>query len=233
MALPSSGSISIDQIRTEIGVSTGSLRSLSASAGKSTPDAMSEFYGYSHLVEPPSAYSGYITSATSPRGGYRLRLSDGYTTTDYTTPSSSTIYTFSTSSGRGLNITIHQNDNWSPGNNFIRGKIGDYPERNTIPQPNYSGRVGLGVSGATADSLSGNGSRLIRGNLGQGYGGNTYSTWSGGGRKQESRHISTSVGIPSGWNNKVIEAGTRQDTSESGGGEGENINYFNKVRISL
>jgi hypothetical protein len=231
MALPSSGQISIDQIRNEIGVSTGSLRSLSASAGKSTPDAMSEFHGYSHLVEPPSAYSGYITSATSPRGGYRLRLSDGYTTTDYTTPSSSTIYTFSTSAGRGLNITIHQNDNWSPGNNFIRGKIGSYSERNTIPQPNYSGRVGLGVSGPNAD----NGSRLIRGDMGYGYGRNTYSTWgnNSGGRKQESRHISTSVGIPSGWNQKVIEAGTRQDTSESGGGEGENINYFNKVRISL
>lgn len=46
MALPSSGQISIGQIRTELSTSNGSLRALSALAGKSTPDAMSEFYGY-------------------------------------------------------------------------------------------------------------------------------------------------------------------------------------------
>jgi hypothetical protein len=47
MALPSSGQISISQIRTELGTSDGSLRNLSSLAGFSTPDAMSEFYGYS------------------------------------------------------------------------------------------------------------------------------------------------------------------------------------------
>ena len=47
MPLPSSGAISISQIRTELGTSDGSLRNLSSLAGKSTPDAMSEFYGYS------------------------------------------------------------------------------------------------------------------------------------------------------------------------------------------
>ncbi len=46
MALPSSGQISISQIRSELGTSNGSLRALSSLAGKSTPDAMSEFYGY-------------------------------------------------------------------------------------------------------------------------------------------------------------------------------------------
>ena len=49
MALPSSGPLSIGDIRTELGSSSGSLRTLSAAAGKSTPDAISEFYGY-----PPS-----------------------------------------------------------------------------------------------------------------------------------------------------------------------------------
>jgi len=44
MALPSSGAISISQIRTELGTSSGSLRTLSSLAGKTTPDAMSEFY---------------------------------------------------------------------------------------------------------------------------------------------------------------------------------------------
>lgn len=52
MALPSSGPLSISAIRNEeVNVgglpSTYSLRQLSAQAGKSTPDSISEFYGYS------------------------------------------------------------------------------------------------------------------------------------------------------------------------------------------
>ena len=52
MALQSSGAISISEIRNEQvnngGIaSTYSLRTLSSNAGKSTPDAMSEFYSYS------------------------------------------------------------------------------------------------------------------------------------------------------------------------------------------
>ena len=51
MALPSSGPLSISQIRDEEVNNGGfassySLRQLSANAGKSTPDSISEFYGY-------------------------------------------------------------------------------------------------------------------------------------------------------------------------------------------
>ena len=46
MPLPSSGPLGIGAIRTELGTSNGSLRYLSGLAGFSTPDAMSEFYGY-------------------------------------------------------------------------------------------------------------------------------------------------------------------------------------------
>ena len=56
MALPSSGQISISQIRSELGTSNGSLRYLSSLAGFSTPDAMSEFYSYT---------SEYMTGVTS------------------------------------------------------------------------------------------------------------------------------------------------------------------------
>ena len=47
MALPSSGQLSIGDIRTEAGSTSGSLRTLSAAAGFSTPDSISEFYGWS------------------------------------------------------------------------------------------------------------------------------------------------------------------------------------------
>lgn len=46
MALQSSGAISISQIRAEVGNGSYSLYALSQAAGFSSPDAMSEFYGY-------------------------------------------------------------------------------------------------------------------------------------------------------------------------------------------
>jgi hypothetical protein len=48
MTLQGSGAISLSQIRNELSAINGSysLRSLSSTAGKGTPDAMSEFYGY-------------------------------------------------------------------------------------------------------------------------------------------------------------------------------------------
>jgi hypothetical protein len=48
MALQTSGPLSINDIRVELGQAqaNSSLRSLSALAGFSTPDAISEFYGY-------------------------------------------------------------------------------------------------------------------------------------------------------------------------------------------
>jgi len=46
MSLPGSGAISISQIKTELNVGTNNLRGLSSTAGKSTPDSMSEFRGY-------------------------------------------------------------------------------------------------------------------------------------------------------------------------------------------
>jgi hypothetical protein len=51
MALPVSGPLGIDAIRTELGSTSGSLRALSALASFSTPDAISEFYGYSAAVD--------------------------------------------------------------------------------------------------------------------------------------------------------------------------------------
>jgi hypothetical protein len=61
MALPGSGAISISQIRANLNTSNGSLRFLSARAGKTTPDSMSEFRGYQY----PPAYITYSQNVGS------------------------------------------------------------------------------------------------------------------------------------------------------------------------
>ena len=65
MTLQSSGTIRISDIKAELSNSSGSLRTLSSAAGKSTPDAMSEFYGYSGTPVSYTynivAYNGYVT----------------------------------------------------------------------------------------------------------------------------------------------------------------------------
>ena len=65
MALQSSGQISISDIATELsaGSTNLSLRSLSSTAGFTTPDAVSEFYGYSHATYSNSHY--YQLTASS------------------------------------------------------------------------------------------------------------------------------------------------------------------------
>jgi hypothetical protein len=55
MALPSSGPLSLNQIGVELSTTNYSLRAMSALAGKSTPDSISEFYGYS----PSPSYYQY------------------------------------------------------------------------------------------------------------------------------------------------------------------------------
>jgi len=87
MALPSSGAISISQIRTELGSSSYSLRTLSAAAGKSTPDAMSEFYGYT---------SEYMTGVT---GTAQDAYQSGY---DWYCGCSEVLTVYQTSTGKWL-----------------------------------------------------------------------------------------------------------------------------------
>lgn len=58
MALQNSGAISLSEIKTELGSSSNSLRTLSSAAGFSTPDSMSEFYGYASYTN--SHYLDYV-----------------------------------------------------------------------------------------------------------------------------------------------------------------------------
>ena len=64
VALQSSGAISINDIRVELGQgqANSSLRTLSSLAGKSTPDAMSEFYGFSNATEFSISEMGFPDS---------------------------------------------------------------------------------------------------------------------------------------------------------------------------
>ena len=70
MALAYSGQISMGQIGIEEGltISNLSLRAESANAGKSTPDAISEFYGYVHKKVTFSSF--YSVSGTSGTTGF-------------------------------------------------------------------------------------------------------------------------------------------------------------------
>jgi hypothetical protein len=64
MALPGSGQLSLGDIAGEIGLSISdvSLRSMSSTAGFSTPDAVSEFYNYDAYTYYASWYaSAYCT----------------------------------------------------------------------------------------------------------------------------------------------------------------------------
>ena len=68
MALPASGNpISISQIRVEMCSGSGSLRALSALAGKSTADAMSEFHGYTSSI---SGYTFTVETLDGEGAGY-------------------------------------------------------------------------------------------------------------------------------------------------------------------
>jgi hypothetical protein len=64
MALPSSGALSISMIHNELGSSSYSLRALSSAAGKGTPDAISEFYGYSNCPPAWQYYTQYCDGCT-------------------------------------------------------------------------------------------------------------------------------------------------------------------------
>lgn len=95
MALQSSGAISISQIKAELGSSSYSLRTLSAAAGKSTPDAMSEFYGYSS--GGPITIQMQLFEAVTENCFYRCIWDNGSGTTstqtvDYATTSTTGSY---------------------------------------------------------------------------------------------------------------------------------------------
>lgn len=74
MALPSSGTLSIGDIRYEQAnwgglTPTGSLKQLSINAGKTSPDSISEFYGYGLTTTNLQLYLTTISTVSYPGSG--------------------------------------------------------------------------------------------------------------------------------------------------------------------
>lgn len=120
MALPTSGPLSIGQIRTELGSSSGSLRTLSALAGFTSPDSISEFYGYGN---------GYFYPAVPFINGFDFSVSSKYSNSGSAIDDLSTYNwdgTFVTGTGNGTAATIDQYTATAPGYMTIPG---DSPQK--------------------------------------------------------------------------------------------------------
>jgi len=85
MALQSSGRISFGDIRTELGTSSGSMRELSSLANFSTPDAISEFYGY-----PPNNTTTTTSTTTTTLAPTTTTTTTAATTTTTIAPTTTT-----------------------------------------------------------------------------------------------------------------------------------------------
>jgi len=77
MALQSSGQISINDIATELALTPPfSLRSMSAAAEFSSPDNVSDFYGYSAGPPPAPSYYFVVVNKVSRAGRWTRQIID-------------------------------------------------------------------------------------------------------------------------------------------------------------
>jgi len=141
MALPGSGPLSFSAIATELlAITPYSLRSMSSTAGFSTPDAVSEFYGYS----PPSSGYSYDsgTSLSWPTtSGYTVYdlgwngNDDDYTSYPITLPTS--FYMNGT-----VSTNLYVSTNGYATLDFGDGNIYSSPQNNDGTPPIIAGNLG-------------------------------------------------------------------------------------------
>jgi len=126
MALPSSGPLSLNQIGVALSTTNYSLRAMSALAGKSAPDSISEFYGYNPA--PPSYYqygSPFMLFDFSYSAAYG---NSGTQITDLSGNSNHGV--FVTGTGKGNPTTINGYSSTAPGTlNLANGSGGQYSVR--------------------------------------------------------------------------------------------------------
>ena len=116
MPLPSSGELTFIQVAGELSATTSdmSLRTFSSTAGKSVPDSLNEFHGYSAVVVPTmGAFSRTSTSYTSMNFSQAISSNGGGTITSYG-------YQYGTS-GYTTTITV---SNSNPGSSFSFSRSG-------------------------------------------------------------------------------------------------------------
>jgi hypothetical protein len=125
MALPSSGPLSLNQIGVALSTTNYSLRAMSALAGKSTPDSVSEFYGYN----PSPSYYQYGSPFMLFDFAYSAAYGNsGTQITDLSGNSNHGV--FVTGTGKGSPTTINGYSSTSPGTlNLANGSGGQYSVR--------------------------------------------------------------------------------------------------------
>ena len=170
MALPSTGAISMSQIKTELGSTSNSLRTYSELAGKTEPDSMTEFLGYSAVItaidftytvggDYKNQGTLLVTSATGGVGTKTWKLTAGGTTVGP--------FAINTNTQTGLTnqiYTMRVEDSATPTPNFkIYQHTFNLPRRvgttirlywvlqSTVPTPTSSG-----VSGWTTEIVETN-----------------------------------------------------------------------------
>jgi hypothetical protein len=121
MPLQSTGTIKISEIHNALSSGSYSLRTLSAAAGKSTPDAMSEFYGYSAVPVPYMKFESWNTSSYSGSGSTWYDLNGSGYNISLTNPSWTWGFGFSSSSDTDFTLpsgVLTDVLNWDGTNNF-------------------------------------------------------------------------------------------------------------------
>jgi len=129
MALPSSGPLSIGNIRDEQVNNGGfassySLRQLSSNAGKASPDAISEFYGYSaatyYKYGSPFMLFDFSSTANYSNSGTAIKDLSGNANDGV----------FVTGTGKGTTATVTGYSSTAPGTlNLANGSGGQYSVR--------------------------------------------------------------------------------------------------------
>lgn len=124
MALQSSGQISINDIRNELGTTSGDLRTLSAAAGFSTPDGFNEFYGFSAAT----AYTFYMGDGQQGYSDWSQACAEAY----------DPITLYSSSTSLGANVNLYTDNTLSTA--FNGGRLW-YKSGNTVYEIDSAGKI--------------------------------------------------------------------------------------------
>lgn len=169
MSLPTSGALSINSIKTELGVSYNDIRALSDHIGLSTPDSFSEFYGKNGSV----SISPVSRSVDNSSGSFTITI-----TTDnaWTASDNAGWLSLSTTSGIGnATITVtHSTNSGSARTGTVTVSTAKNSDTTIVSQATgattTSVSLGFGNTASAACTAQGTGNNVTRYMpLGQGF----------------------------------------------------------------